>query len=62
MKAKYFTTPNGLNLLTEWGGENRAPETYAANEARARAAVYRFIEDERITREAIEKRKRGARA
>lgn len=42
MNAKYYTTPNGLNLLTEWGGENHDPEIYAANEARARAAVYRF--------------------
>lgn len=42
MKAQYFTTPNGLNLLTEWDGENHDPEIYAANVARARAAVYRF--------------------
>ena len=42
MKPKYYTTPNGLNLLTEWGGENHDPEIYAANMARARAAVYRF--------------------
>lgn len=42
MEPKYYTTPNGLNLLTEWDGENHNPEIYAANVARARAAVYRF--------------------